>query len=135
MKKRTTTRTKTRARARTGVAESGGSARRRQRTARAAIAVVVAMVITVVDVGVAWAANGGIGEVKSFAGRLTTYVTAVAASVAVLFIAVNGIRWTMSSGNPGRQAEARAGLLAAVAGLAIALSAGLIVHLVVAALR
>jgi len=81
------------------------------------------------------AAGGGIGEVKAFASRLTTYVTAVAASVAVLFVAANGIRWTMSSGNHARQAEARAGLLAAAAGLAIALSAGLIVHLVVAALR
>lgn len=93
------------------------------------------MGLLVADVDTAWAAGGGIGQVRSFASRLTTYVTAIAASVAILFIAVNGIRWTMSSGNSARQAEARSGLVAAAAGLAIALSAGLIVHLLVAALK
>ena len=83
----------------------------------------------------ACAAAGGIAEVKSFASKLTSYVTAIAASVAVLFMAVNGLRWTMSSGNPSRQAEARNGLVAAAAGLAIALSAGVIVNLVIAALQ
>lgn len=81
------------------------------------------------------AAAGGIAEVKSFATKLTGYVTAIAASVAILFMAVNGLRWTMSSGNPMRQAEARNGLVAAAAGLAIALSAGVIVNLVIAALN
>jgi hypothetical protein len=83
----------------------------------------------------AFAAGTGIGVVKTFATRLTSYVTAIAASVAVLFMAVNGVRWTMSSGHPGKQAEARQGLVAAAAGLAIALSAGLIVSLVVGALQ
>lgn len=83
----------------------------------------------------AWAGAGDIEEVKSFATKLTSYVTAVAASVAVLFMAINGIRWTMSSGNPMRQTEARGGLMAAAAGLAIALSAGLLVNLVIAALK
>ena len=81
------------------------------------------------------ATSGGITEVKSFATKLTGYITAVAASVAILFMAVNGLRWTMSSGNPARQAEARNGLVAAAAGLAIALSAGVIVSLVIAALQ
>ncbi|HEV2891255.1 MAG TPA: hypothetical protein VGX28_12850 [Frankiaceae bacterium] len=89
----------------------------------------------VTQASIAWAAPGGIAEVQRFASRLTNYVTAVAASVAILFIAVNGIRWTMSSGNPARQAEAKNGLVAAGAGLAIALSANLVVNLVVAALR
>ena len=83
----------------------------------------------------AYAATGGIAEVKSFASKLTGYVTAVAASVAILFMAVNGLRWTMSSGNPMRQTEARHGLVAAVAGLAIVLSANVIVNLVIAALQ
>ncbi|HVE95041.1 MAG TPA: hypothetical protein VNB24_08985 [Acidimicrobiales bacterium] len=84
----------------------------------------------------AWAqTSGGIEEVKSFATKLTNYVTAIAASVAVLFMAINGVRWTVSSGNPVRQAEAKTGLVAAAVGLAIALSANLIVNLVVAALR
>lgn len=78
---------------------------------------------------------GDIGQVTAFAGRLTSDVTAVAASVAVLFIAINGVRWTTSGGNPHRQAEARSGLLAAVGGLAVALSANLIVSLILAALR
>jgi hypothetical protein len=95
----------------------------------------VATVVVVAYPMVAWAAPGGIAEVQRFASRLTNYVTAVAASVAILFIAVNGIRWTMSSGNPSRQAEAKNGLVAAGAGLAIALSANLVVNLVVAALR
>lgn len=100
------------------------------------VGVVVGGAVTVLAVpAVAWAAPDGISEVQRFASRLTNYVTAVAASVAILFIAVNGIRWTMSSGNPARQAEAKNGLVAAGAGLAIALSANLVVNLVVAALR
>lgn len=95
----------------------------------------VVLVVLLESACVAWAQAGGIGQVRSFASRLTNYVTAVAASVAVLFMAINGVRWTMSSGNPARQAEAKNGLLSAAAGLAIALSAGLIVNLVVAALR
>lgn len=81
------------------------------------------------------ASSGGIGQVTAFAARLTDYVTAVAASVAVLFIAINGVRWTTSGGNPSRQAEAKAGLAAAVVGLALAVSANLIVNLVLAALK
>lgn len=99
-----------------------------------ALAALVA-VLLVEQAAWAFAATGGITEVKSFATKLTGYVTAVAASVAVLFMAVNGLRWTMSSGNPSRQAEARNGLVAAAAGLAIALSAGLIVSLIIAALQ
>lgn len=106
------------------------------RTRRVALA--VALLVAVLLLGepaVAWAAGTGIAEVRSFATRLTGYVTAVAASVAVLFIAVNGVRWTMSSGNPLRQGEARHGLVAAGAGLAIALSANVLVNLVVSALQ
>lgn len=77
----------------------------------------------------------GLGQISSFADRLTADVTAVAASIAMLFIAVNGVKWTISGGNPRRQAEAREGLVAAAVGLAIALSAGLIVSLVVGALK
>jgi FtsH-binding integral membrane protein len=80
-------------------------------------------------------AAGGIGQVSAFAARLTDDVTAVAASIAVLFIAVNGIRWTTSSGNPMRQADARSGLIAALVGLAVAVSANVIVNLILAALR
>jgi hypothetical protein len=95
----------------------------------------VAAVVVVAYPVVAWAAPGGIAEVQRFASRMTNYVTAVAASIAILFVAVNGVRWTMSSGNPSRQAEAKNGLVSAGAGLAIALSANLVVNLVVAALR
>jgi hypothetical protein len=68
---------------------------------------------------VAWAAPGGIAEVQRFASSLTNYVTAVAASIATLFIAVNGVRWTVSSGNPSRQVEGKNGLVSAGAGLAM----------------
>ena len=85
--------------------------------------------------GAAFAAPGGIGSVQTFAIRLSHDVTALAASVAVLFLAINGVRWTMSSGNPMRQAEARTGLIAAATGLAIALSANVIVALILAALQ
>ncbi|HVA59543.1 MAG TPA: hypothetical protein VNG13_03275 [Mycobacteriales bacterium] len=80
-------------------------------------------------------AAGGIGQVAAFAGRLAGDVAAVAGSIAVLFIAVNGIRWAASNGSPHRQAEARAGLVAAGIGLAVTLSAGLIAGLVTGALR
>jgi hypothetical protein len=77
----------------------------------------------------------GIGSVAAIAGRLAGYVSAIAVAVAVLFIAFNGLRWIISAGNPRHQAEARAGLLAAGVGLAIALSAGLLASLVVGALK
>jgi hypothetical protein len=99
-----------------------------------AMAGVVAMLVLEPTAAQA-AAAGGIEEVKDFAGKLTNYITAIAASVAVLFMAISGIRWTMSSGNPMRQSEARNGLVSAAAGLAIALSANVIVSLVIAALQ
>jgi hypothetical protein len=74
-------------------------------------------------------------QIIAFAGRLANDVTAVATGVAVLFIAWGGVRWVISSGNPHRQAEARGGIVAAGIGLAVALSANLLAHLVVAALR
>lgn len=77
---------------------------------------------------------GGISAVRSFAQRLTNYVTAIAASVAVLFLAINGVRYTISGGNHLRQLEAKNGIVSAAFGLAIALSANLIVSLVIAAL-
>ena len=106
---------------------------RRWGTAAALMVLVAATLL--LDSDVAAAADGDIEQVKQFATRLTNYVTAIAASVAVLFMALNGIRWTMSGGNPMRQTEARGGLVAAAAGLAIALSAGIIVNLVIAALQ
>lgn len=112
-----------------------GDGRGRRIGRRLAWVLAAAGVVVVAQASAAWAAPGGIAEVQRFASRLTNYVTAVAASVAVLFIAVNGVRWTMSSGNPAKQAEAKNGLTAAGTGLAIALSANLVVNLVVAALR
>ncbi|GAC1442394.1 MAG: hypothetical protein NVSMB55_12990 [Mycobacteriales bacterium] len=100
------------------------------------VAVLALVLVLLLDQAVAaWAAGGGIDDVKSFAAKLTNYVTALAASIAVLFLAISGIRWTMSGGNPMRQTEARNGLVSAAAGLAIALSANVIVSLVVAALK
>jgi hypothetical protein len=122
-------------RERNGSAGVAGCSESRRNGRRVVSVVVAAAVFVVASSSMAWAAPGGIAEVQRFASRLTNYVTAVAASVAILFIAVNGIRWTMSSGNPARQAEAKNGLVAAGAGLAIALSANLVVNLVVAALR
>jgi hypothetical protein len=93
--------------------------------------------VILLDQAVASSAAGsdGIEDVKSFASKLTNYVTALAASIAVLYMAISGIRWTMSGGSPMRQTEARNGLVSAAAGLAIALSANVIVSLVIAALQ
>ena len=118
-----------------GSASVTGCGESRRKGRRVVSVVTFAAVFVVASSSVAWAAPGGIAEVQRFASRLTNYVTAVAASIAILFIAVNGVRWTMSAGNPARQAEAKNGLVAAGAGLAIALSANLVVNLVVAALR
>jgi hypothetical protein len=49
----------------------------------------------------------------------------------VLFIAINGVKYTASNGNPGKQMEAKNGLVSAAIGLAIA-SANLVVQPVVA---
>lgn len=98
---------------------------------------VVALVVVMAGATGGWAAPGdeGMAQVKSFANNIANYVTAIAASVAVLFIAVNGVKYTTAGGSPSRQLEARNGLIAAGAGLAIALSARVIVGLVVAALK
>jgi hypothetical protein len=102
------------------------------------LGVVVGMLLVIVldQATASWGAgSGGIEDVKSFASKLTNYVTALAASIAVLYMAISGIRWTMSGGSPMRQTEARNGLVSAAAGLAIALSANVIVSLVIAALQ
>ena len=98
---------------------------------------VAAQVVVMVGASSAWAAPGddGMAQVKAFANNLANYVTAIAASVAVLFIAINGVKYTTAGGSPSRQLEAKNGLVAAGAGLAIALSARVIVGLVVAALQ
>jgi len=110
---------------------SGGWVRRLRRGS------VAAVVVVMVGTSNAWAASsdGGMAQVKSFADHLANYVTAIAATVAVLFIAINGVKYTTAGGNPSRQLEARNGLIAAGAGLAIALSARVIVGLVVSALH
>ncbi len=77
----------------------------------------------------------GIGAVSAIASHLADDVTAIAASVAVLFIAINGVKYIASSGNSARQYEAKSGLVAAAVGLAVALSANVLVGLVVGALR
>jgi hypothetical protein len=89
-----------------------------------------------------WAAAGGgagagngLGAVTGLADRLASDVTAVAVSVALLFIALNGLKWIASGGSTSRQYEAKSGLGAAAAGLMIALTANVLVHLIVRAVR
>jgi hypothetical protein len=76
-----------------------------------------------------------LAPVRTLATNLTNDVTGIAAAVAVLFIALNGIRYITAGGNPGRQSEAKSGIAAAAVGLAVALSANVVVHVVLAALR
>lgn len=76
-----------------------------------------------------------LAPLRVLVANLTTDVTAVAAGIAVLVVAVNGVRYLASGGNPGRQADARAGITAAAAGLAVVLLAGVIVNIVLAAVK
>lgn len=116
--------------------------RKRSRMIRAVIltglvvGLVSALVLAGAEVALAAPAgpSAGIDAVRSFAQRLTNYVTAIAASVAVLFLAINGVRYTTSGGNHLRQVDAKNGLVSAAIGLAVALSANLIVSLVISAL-
>ncbi len=114
--------------------DESGSCRRRRR--RWLLAGAVGLLLAVCLPAAAWAApaGGGIESVKEFTTRLTTYVTAIAASVAVLFMAVNGMRYITSGGNPMKQSEAKSGIVSAGVGLAVALSANVLVQLVVSAL-
>jgi hypothetical protein len=114
--------------------KNGGGAGAIKRCRSVAVA---ALVVVMVGTSNAWAAPGddGMAQVKAFANNLANYVTAIAASVAVLFIAINGVKYTTAGGNPSKQLEAKNGLVAAGAGLAIALSARVIVGLVVSALQ
>ncbi len=105
-----------------------------RRLSRLVIIALLAGLVLVVVPEVAYAAGGGIGQVQHFASKITHYVTAIAAGIAVLFMAINGVRYTVSSGNPSKQAEAKNGLVSAAIGLAIALSADVLVQLVVSAL-
>ncbi|MHB8339560.1 MAG: hypothetical protein ACYDB7_00060 [Mycobacteriales bacterium] len=79
--------------------------------------------------------GGPLGPVSSLAANLTDDITAIAASVAVLFLAVNGVKYIVSGGNSARQTEAKTGMAAAAVGLVIALSASVLVALVLAALQ
>jgi hypothetical protein len=81
------------------------------------------------------APGNGLGALTGLADRLASDVTVVAASVALLFIALNGVKWIASGSSSARQYEARSGLASAAAGLMIALSANVLVHLIVRAVR
>lgn len=115
---------------------SAGSRRGSRRWRRSVLIVILAAVVLMVAASAAGAATTeGIEEVKAFASRLANYVTGIAASVAVLFIAINGLRYAASNGNVNKQLEAKTGIVSAAAGLAIALSANVLVQLVIAALN
>lgn len=57
-------------------------------------------------------------------------VFGVIAAVAVLIIVLQGIRFVLSSGDPQKAADARKGVIYALVGLAVALSAEAIVFVV-----
>jgi hypothetical protein len=92
--------------------KNGGGAGAIKRWRSVAVAALVAVMVGASN---AWAAPGddGMAQVKSFANNLANYVTAIAASVAVLFIAINGVKYTTAGGNPSKQLEAKNGLVAA----------------------
>ena len=58
-------------------------------------------------------------------------VFGVLAALAVIIIIVQAIRFVMSKGEPDKVAEARRGIIYAVVGLGVALSAELIVNVVI----
>lgn len=68
--------------------------------------------------------------VDNFCGLLTSIATAVAGlvgAISVIMIIVAGIMYLLSAGSPERITKARTALFYAIAGLAIAISAGAIV--------
>lgn len=55
----------------------------------------------------------------------------VIAAVAVIIIVIQGIRFVLSGGDPQKAADARKGIIYAVVGLGVAISAELIVRFVI----
>lgn len=55
----------------------------------------------------------------------------VIAAVAVLIIVIQGIKFMLSSGEPQKAADARKGIIYALVGLGVALSAEVMVHFVI----
>ena len=53
------------------------------------------------------------------------------AAVTVLIIVIQGIKYSLSSGEPDKTAAARKGIIYALVGLAVALSAEAVVNLVI----
>jgi len=66
-----------------------------------------------------------------YLNNILTLVFAIAASVAVLLIAINGLRYIIARGDPGGTASAKDGMLYAVVGLLVVITAYSIVIFVV----
>lgn len=70
-------------------------------------------------------------EGTGYLNTILTLVFAIAASVAVLLIAINGLRYIIARGDPGGTASAKDGMLYSVVGLLIVVAAYSIVIFVV----
>lgn len=55
----------------------------------------------------------------------------VLAAVAVLIIVIQGVKYVLSQGDPGKATDARKGIIYAVVGLVVALSAEVVVRVVI----
>lgn len=74
-----------------------------------------------------------IPQVAANQGTLTTVlgiVFGVLGGIAVLIIVIQGIRFALSSGDPQKAADARKGIIYALVGLAVCVSAEAVVFLV-----
>ena len=67
----------------------------------------------------------------SAVAAVMSIVFGVIAAIAVLIIVLQGIRFILSSGEPQKAADARKGIIYALVGLAVALSAEVVVKLVI----
>lgn len=64
-------------------------------------------------------------------GRILSIVFGVIAAVTILIIVIQGIKFVLSNGDPQKAADARKGVIYALVGLAVALTAEAIVFVVI----
>ena len=79
--------------------------------------------------------NPGSAQGSGYLDTVLKIVFAIAASVAVLMIAINGFRYIVARGEPGATASAKDGILYSVVGLLITMVAYSIVVFVVRGLN
>ena len=101
----------------------------RRRLIRAAKWSATGVIIALLSASPAYA-DSGTAQLNKILSNATTWLVAILASVATLFLTIGGIRYVMAGGDPGEVEKAKASFKSAILGYALAALAPIIVLIV-----